>query len=147
MATICGHFRRDVARRSTRLPARVRDRRMCRAAGPRAGRTALERMAGALRHRGPDDQGIEVVGNAGLVHTRLSIVDPSPAGHEPMSLGDRWWLTYNGEVFNHLELRGQLGDRDWRGGSDTETLLRALAAWDEEAIRAATGCSRSRRST
>jgi asparagine synthase (glutamine-hydrolysing) len=91
-------------------------------------------MAGALRHRGPDDHGIEVVGNAGLVSTRLSIVDPSPAGHEPMSLGDRWWLTYNGEVFNHLELRAQLGDRDWRGGSDTETLLHALAAWDEEAI-------------
>ena len=47
-----------------------------------------------------------------------------------MSLGDRWWLTCNGEVFNHLELRGQLGDRDWRGGSNTET-LHALAAWDE----------------
>jgi asparagine synthase (glutamine-hydrolysing) len=98
-------------------------------------RAALERMAGALRHRGPDDLGIEVVGNVGLVNTRLSIVDPSPAGHAPMSLEDgSWWLTYNGEVFNHLELRAELGDRGWRGGSDTETLLRALAAWGEEAI-------------
>ena len=70
-------------------------------------------MARALAHRGPDDHGIEVAGQVGLVHTRLSIVDPSPAGHQPMGLdGGRWWLTYNGEVFNHLELRDELG---WPG--------------------------------
>ncbi len=66
-------------------------------------------MAAALAHRGPDDAGIEVIGNVGLVHTRLAIVDPSPAGHEPMRHPERgWWLTYNGEVFNHLELRAEL---------------------------------------
>jgi asparagine synthase (glutamine-hydrolysing) len=98
-------------------------------------RAALERMADALRHRGPDDRGIEVVGTVGLVQTRLSIVDPTPAGHAPMAFEDRsCWLTYNGEVFNHLELRRELGDRGWHGGSDTETLLHALAAWGEEAI-------------
>lgn len=103
-------------------------------------RAALERMARALAHRGPDDHGIEVAGQVGLVHTRLSIVDPSPAGHQPMELGGgRWWLTYNGEIFNHLELRAELGPGEWRGGSDTETLLRALDAWGEDAIPRANG--------
>jgi asparagine synthase (glutamine-hydrolysing) len=103
-------------------------------AGTEPDRDALARMAAALRHRGPDDSGIEVVGNAGLVSTRLAIVDPSPAGHEPMSdPSGRWWLTYNGEVFNHLELRERLGDRGWRGGSDTETLAAALAEWGDGA--------------
>jgi asparagine synthase (glutamine-hydrolysing) len=98
-------------------------------------REALERMAGALRHRGPDDRGVEVVGSVGLVQTRLAIVDPSPAGHAPIrGPGGRWWLTYNGEVFNHLELRARLGPDGWRGGSDTETLVRALDAWGEAAI-------------
>ena len=85
---------------------------------------ALERMARALAHRGPDDHGIEVAGQVGLVHTRLSIVDPSPAGHQPMELGGgRWWLTYNGEVFNHLELRRELEPASWRGHTDTEPRL------------------------
>jgi asparagine synthase (glutamine-hydrolysing) len=98
-------------------------------------RGALERMAAALGHRGPDDRGVEIVGNVGLVHTRLSIVDPSPAGHQPMvdESGD-WWLTYNGEVFNHLVLRGELSGSVWRSGTDTETLLRGLAAWGEDAV-------------
>ena len=103
-------------------------------------RAALERMARALAHRGPDDHGIEVAGQVGLVHTRLSIVDPSPAGHQPMELGGgRWWLTYNGEVFNHLELRDELGGREWRGGSDTETLLHALDAWGDDALARCNG--------
>ncbi|MDX6671370.1 MAG: hypothetical protein QOI91_1733 [Solirubrobacteraceae bacterium] len=110
------------------------------AAGTEPDRAALERMADALAHRGPDDAGIEVVGQVGLVHRRLSIVDPSPAGHQPMALdGGRWWLTYNGEVFNHLELRGELGDRGWRSGSDTETLLHALDAWGDNAVARCNG--------
>src|SRR5437773_2210838 len=98
-------------------------------------RAALERMADALVHRGPDDRGVEVVGPVGLVATRLSIVDVSPAGHQPMTSADRaWWIAYNGEVFNHLELRARLGPREWRGGSDTETVLAALEAWGEDAL-------------
>jgi asparagine synthase (glutamine-hydrolysing) len=102
--------------------------------GGRPDRGALERMAAALGHRGPDDRGIDIVGNVGLVHTRLSIVDPSQAGHQPMvdESGD-WWLTYNGEVFNHLDLRNELSGA-WRSGTDTETLLRALAAWGADAV-------------
>jgi asparagine synthase (glutamine-hydrolysing) len=91
-------------------------------------------MARALAHRGPDDEGIEVIGSVGLVARRLAIVDPTPAGHQPMGMPDgSWWLAYNGEVFNHLELRGEL-EGDWRSGSDTETVLRALAAWGEDAV-------------
>src|SRR5919204_2664629 len=108
--------------------------------GQRPDRAALERMAAAIVHRGPDDRGIEVVGQVGLVNTRLAIVDPSPVGHQPMSSPDgRWWLTYNGEVFNHLELREQLGPRRWQGGSDTETVLAALEAWGEAAIARCNG--------
>ncbi|CAA9514012.1 MAG: Asparagine synthetase [glutamine-hydrolyzing], partial [uncultured Solirubrobacteraceae bacterium] len=104
-------------------------------AGSEPDRERLARAAAALAHRGPDDEGIEVIGNVGLVHRRLAIVDPGPAGHAPMATrsGD-WWLTYNGEVFNHLALRGELGPREWRGGSDTETVLVALEAWGEGAL-------------
>src|SRR4051812_50096146 len=85
-------------------------------------RDALARMGAQLRHRGPDDAGLEVLDNAGLVSTRLAIVDPSPAGHEPMAdPSGRWWLSYNGEVFNHLELRRRLGGRAWRGGGGPGT--------------------------
>jgi asparagine synthase (glutamine-hydrolysing) len=108
------------------------------APGERPDAGALERMAAALAHRGPDDRGIEVVGQVGLVHTRLAIVDPSQAGHQPMRDGG-WWITYNGEVFNHLELRAALGPRAWRGGSDTETLLAALRAWGADALARANG--------
>jgi len=95
----------------------------------------LERMAAAIAHRGPDATGVAVEGPVGLAHTRLSIVDPTPAGAQPMAHPDgRWLITYNGEVFNHLDLRGALGGVAWRGGSDTETVLHALAAWGEGAI-------------
>jgi asparagine synthase (glutamine-hydrolysing) len=105
------------------------------APGARPDRDVLERMVGALRHRGPDDRGVEVVGQVGLGVARLAIVDPSPAGHQPMR-GDsgEWWLAYNGEVFNHPDLRRALGAREWRGGSDTETVLAALEAWGEDAL-------------
>ena len=71
-------------------------------------RRALERMAAALVHRGPDDLGVEIVDNVGLAHTRLAILDPTPCGHQPM--GDPasgWWIAYNGEAFNHLEKRSR----------------------------------------
>ena len=97
-------------------------------------------MAAALAHRGPDDAGIEVQGRVGLVHRRLAIVDPTPAGHGPMpDASGRWWLTYNGEVFNHLDLRSDLGADGWRGGSDTETVVEALARWGESAVARCNG--------
>ncbi len=91
----------------------------------------------ALRHRGPDGSGSESLrvgpAHAWLGHTRLSILDLSPAGHQPMRSQDgRWRVTYNGEIYNHLELRKELGVA-WRGHSDTETLVECLAAWGLQA--------------
>jgi asparagine synthase (glutamine-hydrolysing) len=103
--------------------------------GDRPHRQSLDAMAAALEHRGPDDHGIETVDSVGLVHTRLAIVDTSAAGHEPMGHPEgRWWLTYNGEVFNHAQLRAELPAVAYRGTSDAETLLHALARWGEDAI-------------
>ena len=98
---------------------------------------ALARMAAPIAHRGPDDEGFwtDAEAGIGLAHRRLSIVDLSPAGHQPMASRDgRWVLTYNGEIYNHAELRAELegsgaATGPWRGHSDTETLLECIAAW------------------
>ncbi len=97
------------------------------AGGSSPDEAVLRRMAAALAHRGPDDSGVIVQDNVGLVHTRLAIVDPSPAGRQPMRGPGGWWLAYNGEAFNHRELREEFGQGTaWRGDSDTETVLRLL---------------------
>lgn len=94
------------------------------------------RMAQQIAHRGPDDSGVWCDPSAGLAlaHRRLSILDLSPAGHQPMSSPcGRYMLVYNGEIYNHLDLRAELDANgagfDWRGHSDTETLLAALRHW------------------
>lgn len=94
------------------------------------------RMADTLIHRGPDDAGVWVDDAAGLAlgHRRLAILDLSPAGHQPMvSVSGRWVIAFNGEIYNHLELRRSLESQGrapaWRGHSDTETLLAAIEAW------------------
>jgi len=86
----------------------------------------LTRMARSLRHRGPDDEGFYLDGNLGLAHRRLSIIDLSPLGRQPMSNeDDSLWLICNGEVYNYLELRQQLVARGhhFRSHSDTEVIL------------------------
>ena len=91
---------------------------------------ALERMQLAMGHRGPDDHGVEIVGTVGLVHRRLAIVDPTPAGAQPMwGPASRWLTTYNGEIFNHEALRRTLPPVQYRSGTDTETLLHALESY------------------
>jgi len=95
-------------------------------------------MATSLHHRGPDDAGVWIDPAAGvaLAHRRLSILDVSPAGHQPMmSSCGRWVLSYNGEIYNHDELRDELAaaGRTFRGHSDTEVLVEACAAWGIEA--------------
>src|SRR5262245_49578562 len=86
----------------------------------------LHRMNVALAHRGPDDSGVFHDGAIGLAHRRLSIIDLSPAGHQPMQSGDgSLWITYNGEIYNFLELRAEL-ERDgvaFRSKTDTEVIL------------------------
>src|SRR5215213_3723707 len=84
-------------------------------------------MAERIAHRGPDDAGTWVDAAAGVAlgHRRLAVLDLSPAGHQPMlSACGRYVIVFNGEIYNHLELRWELGARtvDWRGHSDTETL-------------------------
>jgi len=93
-------------------------------------------MARQILYRGPDDSGVWLDKNKqlALAHRRLSILDLSPAGHQPMcSPCGRYILVYNGEIYNHLDLREELesddGHFDWRGHSDTETLLAALRHW------------------
>lgn len=97
-------------------------------------------MADALAHRGPDDAGVWLDPAAGLAlgHRRLAILDLSAAGHQPMaSASGRLVIAFNGEIYNHLELRRELQAAGlappWRGHSDTETLLAAIEAWGLEA--------------
>ncbi len=107
----------------------------------------LARMAGRLRHRGPDASGVwcDAEAGFGVAHRRLAVVDLSQAGAQPMhSPSGRYVLAYNGEIYNHLELRreleAQFGARDWRGHSDTETLLACVEAWGiVEALRRTVG--------
>lgn len=104
--------------------------------GAHVGETVVERMARRLQSRGPDDFGtwLDKSAGVGLGHRRLAILDLSPAGHQPMvSPCGRYVIVYNGEIYNHLELRMQLeaegGHFAWHGYSDTETLLAALRHW------------------
>jgi len=86
----------------------------------------LERQALAMRHRGPDDSGVWCQGSAGLAHRRLSIVDLSPGGHQPMANEDEsLWVTYNGELYGWPAIRACLASRGhrFRGASDTEAVL------------------------
>lgn len=95
----------------------------------------VARIGDALVHRGPDDGGswVDADAGVGLLHRRLSILDLSPAGHQPMaSVGGRYVIVFNGEIYNHLDLRDALGGVPWRGHSDTETLLAACEAWGIE---------------
>jgi asparagine synthase (glutamine-hydrolysing) len=97
----------------------------------------IRTMANRLEHRGPDDQGAWLDATAGVAlgHRRLSILDLSPAGHQPMVSSDgRYILVFNGECYNHLELRNRLGRSSgaWRGHSDTETLLACFEEWGIE---------------
>ena len=90
-------------------------------------------MADAIRHRGPDDSGVWVDAAAGIAlgHRRLSIIDLSAAGHQPMASADgRFQLVYNGEIYNFEQLRKELSNTaSLRGRSDTEVLVEGIAEW------------------
>lgn len=111
--------------------------------------TTVREMSDALKHRGPDDFGIwqDPVTRIVLGHQRLSILDLSDAGHQPMlSASGRFVIAFNGEIYNHYEIRKELeqlrgaGELAWRGHSDTETILAALEEWGvERALRKTVG--------
>ena len=97
----------------------------------------LTKMAQAINHRGPDSNGLWIGQEGiGLAHTRLSILDLSTAGHQPMhSVSGNYVLIFNGEIYNHEYLRSELesiSNRNWLGHSDTETLLASIEEWGIE---------------
>jgi asparagine synthase (glutamine-hydrolysing) len=102
----------------------------------------LEKAVCALAHRGPDDQGVEVIatnsgGQLGLAHTRLSIIDLSPLGHQPMhdpTTGN--WIVFNGEIYNFRELRVELeaAGHQFHTHSDTEVILAAYRALGDDSV-------------
>lgn len=105
----------------------------------------VRRMSDSLSHRGPDDSGIWVDDKAGIAlgHRRLSILDLSPQGHQPMiSQSGRYVITYNGEIYNYNEIRKELESLQnselikWRSHSDTEVMLAAIEEWGlEDAVK------------
>lgn len=116
-------------------------------------KSPIERMVKSLAHRGPDDQGMIALGETDniasrltpdasrssvvLGHTRLSIIDLSKAGHQPMSNEDgSVWITYNGEIYNFRELRKELEGKGYRFRSDTDTevILHGYEAWGEQVL-------------
>ena len=115
---------------------------------PAAGaETVVNGMSAVLSHRGPDDSGhwLDAVAGIALGHRRLSILDLSAAGHQPMvSASGRFVMIFNGEIYDHLELRRDIEQGAaaplWRGHSDTEILLAGFEAWGIEAtLRKAAG--------
>ena len=100
-------------------------------------RQLIRRMSAALIHRGPDDAGVFCDTGVSLAHRRLSIIDVSSRGHQPMSTADGSLLiVFNGEIYNHQVLRGELERKGYRyrGESDTETLLYGYEEWGEKVL-------------
>ncbi|HZW27069.1 MAG TPA: asparagine synthase (glutamine-hydrolyzing) [Trueperaceae bacterium] len=122
---------------------------MCGVAGVLEARNAAERervvrdMLDALAHRGPDDEGVWSDEAAGLTlgHRRLAIIDTSPAGHEPMSYRGRYVLTFNGEIYNFLELREELEAKGhaFASRTDAEVLLAGYAEWGVDVLQRLVG--------
>src|SRR5262249_13222289 len=97
----------------------------------------LRSMIKTVRHRGPDDEGVWSDDICGLAHARLSIIDLSPAGHQPMGTADgRVWISFNGEIYNFQELRNELQAKGYsfRSQSDTEVIILGYLAWGERVI-------------
>src|SRR5580658_3793826 len=105
--------------------------------GAPADRNRLGRMISTLLHRGPDANAIHVAGVAGLAHARLSIIDLQ-AGAQPMSTVDgKLWITFNGEIFNYIELREELVGKGhcFATRSDTEVILNAYREFGEDCVQ------------
>ncbi len=105
----------------------------------------IRRMVAGIKHRGPDDDGYRVLsttreadGVVAIANTRLAILDLSPAGHQPMHDPETGnWIVFNGEIYNHLEIRAEIGERAgrWHSSSDTETILHAYRLWGRDCVR------------
>lgn len=95
----------------------------------------LESMARSIKHRGPDDDGVFQSGPVGLASTRLSVLDLTPKGHMPMIDDESGMvIVHNGEIYNFVELRAELGEHLFRTDTDTEVILKAFAKWGESCL-------------
>jgi asparagine synthase (glutamine-hydrolysing) len=97
----------------------------------------LTKMMKKIKHRGPDDEGVFIENGVGLGFVRLSILDLSTAGHQPMISDDnRYVLIFNGEVYNYIELREELKKKgyEFKGGSDTEVVLKSYQEWGKSCL-------------
>ena len=97
----------------------------------------LKKMTDSISHRGPDGEGHWIEENVGIGHRRLAIIDLSPSGHQPMiNAGNRYLLSYNGEVYNFRELRSELEAKGYsfRSKTDSEVVLNALVEWGDKAL-------------
>ncbi|MBI3320853.1 MAG: asparagine synthetase B, partial [Candidatus Omnitrophica bacterium] len=103
--------------------------------GDRDSRQLAQGVLAALEHRGPDDQGIQEFDEGWMAHTRLSIIDLSPLGRQPMAnAAGTAWIVYNGELYNYLELREELKDYPFRTRTDTEVILAAYDRWGVDCL-------------
>ena len=104
--------------------------------------TDLKSMSSQLRHRGPDDSGYNYfskdTANIGIAHRRLSIIDLSNLGHQPMSTEDEnYWISLNGEIYNYKEIRSELikDGYKFKSNSDTEVALKAYVKWGPDCVK------------
>ena len=93
----------------------------------------LKRFRDSIRHRGPDDEGVFIRHNVGFGHRRLSIIDLSNKGKQPMIYNDRYVITYNGECYNFEEIRCELKKKGFKfkSNTDTEVILAGYQCWGE----------------
>ncbi|MBM3212277.1 asparagine synthetase B, partial [Candidatus Poribacteria bacterium] len=97
----------------------------------------IKNMCDTMRYRGPDDEGYFFDNNLALGHRRLSIIDLSSAGHQPMSDDNKSiWIVYNGEVYNFVELRNELINKGYsfKTGTDTEVIIKAYQEWGDDCL-------------
>ena len=102
----------------------------------------IRTMMGKIHHRGPDDEGIFLNNHIGFGIQRLSILDLSSAGHQPMQdISERYTIVFNGEIFNYIELKKELKAKgyDFRSNTDTEVLLSAFIEWDADCLHRLNG--------
>jgi len=106
------------------------------------GRSVIDEMIRLVEHRGPDDEGVQCFDDAALAHRRLSILDLSTHGHQPYSdPTGRYWMTYNGEVYNYLELKKELEQLgvSFTSTCDTEVVLKSYLQWGLPAFQKMNG--------
>lgn len=104
--------------------------------GSKVDLSSLKNMNDLISHRGPDGEGFYEESNVGFGHRRLAIIDLSQDGHQPMHLDNKFVITFNGEVYNYIEIREELKKIGYhfKSGSDTEVILAAYSHWGEDCV-------------